>query len=242
MDSDAAAAHLKRILEGNENGEAPLEVCLLAKAAECSPGLLRRALIEPKLLSALQWSAMEMASGVRPGWLGSGELWVAQYSACLAASTRGKPLSEPMQVVRRENLRRLCKVAKKWVVLARMLNTPPTLLSNLATADNRPFGPARARSVESKLELPEGWMDRQDDVPQEVAARLRGAVNTPAAAASQAAQAPLPASVPSSGAGLPPLHQAVLQKYAELARAGALSESFAHGLMGQLLERETAHA
>lgn len=241
MDSDAAGAHLRRILEGNEKGAAALDVGLLAKAAECSPGLLRRALVQPALLSVLQWSAMEMACGCRTGWLGSGESWAARYSASLAASTRGKALSGPMQLVRRDNLRRLCKAAGKWVVLARVLNTPPTLLSNLAAADSRPFGPARARSIEARLELPEGWMDRQDPVPQQLAARLQGAVNTSAAPASQPAQAPSPACVP-GGEGLAPLHQAVLQKYAELARAGALSESFAHGLLGQLLERETASA
>lgn len=216
----------------------PLDLGAAAKAAECSPGLLRRALTQPQLLSPLQWGAIEQAMGARPGWLGSGDLWGPGYAAALVQNTRGRVASAAMQQVRRDNLKRLCKEAKKWVVLSKVLGSPATLLSNLAAGDNRAFGPARARSIESKLELPEGWMDRDDPVPQDVAARLKNSEQ--AMHQTSKAAAPAPASVGQVLFGLPPLHQAVLLKYAELARSGALTESFAHGLMGKLLEQESA--
>ena len=224
-----------------------------AKAAECSPDLLRSATRRPELLSGLQWALLESRLGEKPGWLGTGAAWSPSHADTLIRNTRGRlPSPVELQNMRRANLRRLADTARPATSLSRLLNTSATMLADLMNPNaDRTFGPKRARGLEEALGLPDGWLDREgDEVPRELRVRLEqyrvdaqargaGARLRPHLPEGLAGLQPTPV-VPGLLAigGLLPLHQAVLAKYHDLALGGQLDEGFALELMGTLLKRE----
>jgi hypothetical protein len=220
----------------------------IAKAAECSVPLLLRAVDDYPLLSPLQWAQIAECAEVPAAWLGSGAPWHPDMAEALQRNSRGKSGSVELQRFRRANLRRLADACTHTTHLATLLNTAPSMLSDLMHSESRTklraFGPRRARAMEVALGLADGWLDRDDPVPDSLGARAQqlsiAARARPAAsrAHAQGAGAHEFGEVQLTVSGVAPLHQTVLTKYLDLARSGRVDEAFAYALLGTLLGRE----
>ncbi|PNG49856.1 MULTISPECIES: hypothetical protein [unclassified Variovorax] len=237
------AAHVAQLLE-----QSPDLAGAVAKAAECSVPLLQRAMDDYGLLSPLQWAQIAECAEVPATWLGSGEPWHPDMIRALQRNSRAKASSVELQRLRRGNLRRLADACTHTTHLATLLNTAPSMLSDLmnsetrAASQRRAFGPRRARAMEDALGLPDGWLDRDEPVPPALGMRARQLSSAPRTRAI-AARGPSVGGAAGLGdwplpTAVAPIHQTVLAKYLDLAKAGVVDEAFAYSLLGTLLDKE----
>lgn len=144
----------------------PGTVMTLARVAEVPREWMRRALDEPCLLSRAQWNELAQAAQVRsaqdlkdmPGVM-------ARLSR---AAVRRKP-SAVLQQRRQAALARVVGVLGESRVAA-MTRTSRREVREIAL-QLKPLLAARARTLEERLLLPAGWLDRDEGVPEQLAPR-----------------------------------------------------------------------
>ena len=209
-------------------------VPFLLRATEATPTLLAAAAAGTDVLSEAQWSELLTGLGYEPDRLPP--TVPEQALVSLREYVRGHRDGQGLRATRSANLAVLVKPHGAQARLAALMGVTTPVISGMLRVEKKRFGKQAARKVESTLDLPEGWLDRDNpEPPEHVAALLDPTVKKKP---KLLRREPVPVNTPSAreSPALPGIHGVVESSYRDLVEQGKVSDRFAHELLGKLLE------